>query len=89
MNQNSSFTAQGNFTFNILRGGQRSQSLAFILSKIGYRVEVLEKGYKSYREQILEFIKDAKPSKLFTIYGQTGSAKTHLLQSNLFYLQRN
>ena len=31
------------------RGGQRSQSLGFILDQIGWAVTVLKGGYKSYR----------------------------------------
>ena len=35
-----------------LRGGQRSKSLATILSEIGFHVTVLEGGYKSYRKNV-------------------------------------
>lgn len=35
------------------RGGQRSNSLATVLSAIGWRVHLLEGGYKSYRRHVL------------------------------------
>ncbi|MEM9793558.1 MAG: rhodanese-like domain-containing protein, partial [Pseudomonadota bacterium] len=34
------------------RGGQRSESFAAILSRIGWRVEVLSGGYRSYRRRV-------------------------------------
>lgn len=62
------------------RGGQRSQSLATVLAKIGYNVEFLEKGYKSYRNQVLDYLKLIEFKKLYSIYGKTGSGKTILLK---------
>ena len=35
------------------RGGQRSRSLGLILSEIGWRTQILEGGYKSYRRLIV------------------------------------
>ncbi len=63
------------------RGGQRSNSMATVLSQIGWRVTVLEGGYKTYRayvRQQLEYL----PAK-FTykvLCGLTGSGKTHILR---------
>ena len=37
------------------RGGQRSYALATILDQIGWKVEVVDGGYKSFRKHISEF----------------------------------
>lgn len=62
------------------RGGQRSNSFATILSQIGWRVEVLEGGYKSWRRLVIEELtaRDVA-SPIVLIDGNTGSAKTELL----------
>lgn len=63
------------------RGGQRSNSMATVLTQIGWRVTVIEGGYKTYRayvRQQLEYL----PAK-FTykvLCGLTGSGKTHILR---------
>jgi tRNA 2-selenouridine synthase len=62
------------------RGGQRSNSLAIVLTQIGWRVTVLEGGYKTYRayvRQQLETIPLQFNYKI--IYGLTGTGKTHFL----------
>ena len=38
------------------RGGQRSYALATILDQIGWKVEVVDGGYKSFRKHISEFL---------------------------------
>jgi tRNA 2-selenouridine synthase len=35
------------------RGGQRSNSLATVLAAVGWRVQLLEGGYKSYRRYVM------------------------------------
>jgi tRNA 2-selenouridine synthase len=59
------------------RGGMRSESLAWFFEKLGYKVTLLEGGYKSYRRFIRQEF--SKPVKIILIGGMTGSGKTELL----------
>jgi tRNA 2-selenouridine synthase len=64
------------------RGGLRSRSLFTIMNMIGYRVFLLEGGYKAYRREVWEALEDEKrefPHRIISIHGYTGSAKTELL----------
>jgi len=40
------------------RGGQRSNSMATVLTQIGWRVAVLEGGYKTYRAYVRQQLED-------------------------------
>lgn len=62
------------------RGGQRSNSFAMILGQIGWRVEVLEGGYKSWRGLVVQELYD-RPVRapVVVIDGNTGAAKTEVL----------
>jgi tRNA 2-selenouridine synthase len=64
------------------RGGQRSGTLAWFLGQIGFRTQVLQGGYKAFREQVREQL-EALPGRFgFTVIaGRTGSGKTRLLQA--------
>ncbi len=63
------------------RGGQRSASLAMVLSQIGWRVTLLEGGYKTYRGYVRQEL-DSLPRQLNykILCGLTGSGKTHILR---------
>lgn len=62
------------------RGGQRSGSFATILRQIGWRVELVEGGYKSYRRSVQRFLYDAPwPGDVILLDGNTGTGKTALL----------
>ncbi|RED14083.1 tRNA 2-selenouridine(34) synthase MnmH [Pontivivens insulae] len=62
------------------RGGQRSNSMATILRQIGWRVEVLDGGYRTYRRLVNAQLYDAEfPWSLRVLEGNTGCAKTELL----------
>ncbi|MBF2018090.1 MAG: tRNA 2-selenouridine(34) synthase MnmH [Rivularia sp. T60_A2020_040] len=63
------------------RGGQRSASLAMVLSQIGWRVTLLEGGYKTYRNYVRQQL-DLLPGQLNykILCGLTGSGKTHILR---------
>ena len=62
------------------RGGQRSGSFATILSAVGWRVELVEGGYKSWRRLVVHALQDEPvPSPVIVLDGNTGSAKTELL----------
>ena len=64
------------------RGGKRSGSLSLILSEIGFRVTLLEGGYKAFRAAVTQDIPGlVSPLDLRVICGTTGSGKTRLLQA--------
>ena len=61
------------------RGGQRSESVAWLLQTAGFRASVLEGGYKAFRRYVLDTL-GAPPHALLVLGGPTGSGKTELLQ---------
>jgi tRNA 2-selenouridine synthase len=63
------------------RGGQRSHSLALVLNQIGWRAQVLEGGYKTYRTHAIDRLqKLPREFQYKTIGGLTGTGKTAILQ---------
>lgn len=60
------------------RGGKRSGSLAWLLDLAGFDVQVLDGGYKAYRNYILSKFGREFP-KMIVLGGYTGSAKTEIL----------
>jgi len=64
------------------RGGQRSGSLSLILSQIGFRVTLVEGGYKAFRAAVVADIpRWVNQLDWRVICGPTGSGKTRLLQA--------
>ncbi len=64
------------------RGGQRSSSMATVLSEVGWRVHLIDGGYRAYRKYIsncLESIFD-QITCFRVIAGLTGAGKTLLLK---------
>ena len=62
------------------RGGQRSGSFATILSQIGWRVETLVGGYKTWRGLVVQAVYDTPvAAPVVVLDGNTGSAKTEIL----------
>lgn len=61
------------------RGGQRSRSLALVLNEIGWRISILKGGYKNYRKLVLDELDDLSKYQFKILQGQTGSAKTKIL----------
>lgn len=59
------------------RGGMRSDSMAWLLERYGFRTIVLDGGYKAYRNLALSFFDKSLPLQVIT--GYTGSKKTTLL----------
>ena len=64
------------------RGGNRSGSMATILSAIGFQVTLVEGGYKAWRAALVDDIPVlAQRLKYRVVCGPTGSGKTRLLQA--------
>ncbi|MGH8797279.1 MAG: tRNA 2-selenouridine(34) synthase MnmH, partial [Caldimonas sp.] len=64
------------------RGGKRSGALALVLGEIGFRVQVVDGGYREYRRALLAEL-DALPARFDfrVVCGPTGSGKSRLLQA--------
>ncbi|MEK6969591.1 MAG: tRNA 2-selenouridine(34) synthase MnmH [Nanoarchaeota archaeon] len=63
------------------RGGMRSNIIASLLESVGFKVLQLEGGYKSFRNYLLQQLKDFKiKPKIICLYGLTCSGKTELLK---------
>ncbi len=63
------------------RGGQRSNSMALVLSQVGWQVTVLDGGYKTYRAYVREQLEQLPHWFTYKILcGLTGTGKTHILQ---------
>ena len=63
------------------RGGQRSLSLATVLSRIGWETTLIEGGYRNYRAEVRNSLEICCPKlNLRIIAGLTGTAKTLILQ---------
>jgi len=64
------------------RGGKRSGSLSLILDQIGFRVTLVEGGYKAFRAAMLiDIPRHVERLNFEVICGTTGSGKTRLLQA--------
>ena len=64
------------------RGGNRSGGLATVLAKIGWRVSLLEGGYKAYRSLVIDQLPRLVEQQEFRVVcGPTGSGKTRLLKA--------
>ena len=62
------------------RGGQRSGSFASILAQVGWRVELVEGGYKAWRRLVVDQVQDRPiAAPVVVLDGNTGSAKTEIL----------
>ncbi|MEJ7767035.1 MAG: tRNA 2-selenouridine(34) synthase MnmH [Chitinophagaceae bacterium] len=59
------------------RGGMRSAAVAWLLDIYGFKVYLLEGGYKNFRHYVLETFKI--PCSFLILGGYTGSAKTYIL----------
>lgn len=64
------------------RGGKRSGSLSLILDQIGFRVTLVEGGYKAFRAAMLaDIVHKVSLLNFQVVCGTTGSGKTRLLQA--------
>ena len=64
------------------RGGNRSGALALVLGQIGFRVQMLEGGYREFRRAVSAAL-ETLPARfdLRVVCGPTGSGKSRLLQT--------
>ncbi|MCF7793203.1 MAG: tRNA 2-selenouridine(34) synthase MnmH [Candidatus Cloacimonetes bacterium] len=60
------------------RGGMRSEGMANLFRSIGYKVHLLEGGYKSFRRTVLKSFE--KSYNFIIIGGMTGSGKSDVLR---------
>jgi tRNA 2-selenouridine synthase len=63
------------------RGGQRSNSLATILARVGWHTHVLDGGYKSYRRFVIDNLSTPPLVRFIVLAGRTGTAKSLILQA--------
>lgn len=64
------------------RGGKRSGSLALVLGQIGFKVWLIEGGYKAFRAAVVQETATLSAGFQFqVIAGPTGSGKTRLLHA--------
>lgn len=64
------------------RGGKRSGALSLILDQIGFRVTLVEGGYKAFRAaMLLDIAQRVSQLNFQVVCGTTGSGKTRLLQA--------
>ncbi|DBA78880.1 TPA: hypothetical protein ACH3X1_008765 [Trebouxia sp. C0004] len=61
------------------RGGERSQSLAHVLSRVGWQVAIIKRGYMGYRNQVRRCMEVLGRFQYHVIGGATGSGKGKLL----------
>jgi tRNA 2-selenouridine synthase len=64
------------------RGGKRSGSLALVLDQIGFKVSLVEGGYKAFRGAVLDQLPALAQRLCYRVVcGPTGSGKTRLLHA--------
>ena len=61
------------------RGGERSLSLAHVLSRVGFQVGFVPGGYKAYRATVLDFLRTTDGFRYHVVAGKTGCAKGKML----------
>lgn len=68
----------GKLLVHCWRGGMRSEAMAWLFSLGDIETNVLNGGYKAYRNHILENL--ARQRNIIILGGMTGSSKTHILR---------
>ena len=64
------------------RGGKRSGALALVLDQIGFKVTLVDGGYKAFRAALVADLEPLAARHHFQVVcGPTGSGKTRLLQA--------
>jgi tRNA 2-selenouridine synthase len=70
---------RGSVRLHCWRGGMRSSSMAWLLETAGFRVQMLEGGYKTFRRWVRSTL--AIPKPILTLGGMTGTGKTTVLET--------
>ncbi|MDA3853274.1 MAG: tRNA 2-selenouridine(34) synthase MnmH, partial [Bacteroidales bacterium] len=79
ISQSSKLAPEGKIIIHCWRGGMRSRSFAQHLADNGFTdVRVITKGYKAFRNHVLNSL--SSPTKLKVLGGYTGSGKTYILE---------
>lgn len=73
------YTPNSKIAIYCARGGMRSSSLGTILSSIGYPIDRVIGGYKSYRTVITHYLENLPSFNFITLAGFTGCGKSDLL----------
>jgi tRNA 2-selenouridine synthase len=73
-----SFAGNGKLLIHCWRGGMRSEAMAWLFTLGNVETKILDGGYKSYRNYILESLSEKR--KMIVLGGMTGSSKTHILR---------
>lgn len=73
------FTPNSRIAIYCARGGMRSSSLGTIFSNIGYRIDRVIGGYKSYRMFVTDYLENLPSVNFITLAGNTGCGKSDLL----------
>lgn len=68
---------EGKLLVHCWRGGMRSEAMAWLFSQGDINPQILEGGYKAYRNYILESFSVKR--NMIVLGGMTGSSKTHIL----------
>jgi tRNA 2-selenouridine synthase len=72
------FSQDSRLLVHCWRGGMRSETMAWLFSLGDIKTEVLEGGYKAYRNYILKSLSERR--RIIVLGGMTGSGKTHILR---------
>jgi tRNA 2-selenouridine synthase len=78
LSQALSLAENGRLLVHCWRGGMRSEAMAWLFSLGSISAELLDGGYKSYRNYILEKLSEKR--KMIVLGGLTGSSKTYILR---------
>lgn len=70
----------GKIALHCWRGGKRSSSMAWLLDLAGFDVQVLNGGYKSYKNYIRQRILEEN-CNLMVLGGKTGAGKTRIIKA--------
>jgi tRNA 2-selenouridine synthase len=73
-----SASKDGKLLVHCWRGGMRSEAMAWLFSLGDIHAEILDGGYKSYRNHILGRLSEKR--KMIVLGGLTGSSKTYILR---------
>ena len=77
--QANEYAKENKLIIHCWRGGQRSQSVAWLFQNAGLNIAVLKNGYKAYRNFIHNFFENQR-FHFLVLGGRTGSAKTIILR---------